>query len=440
MKIRSQYSLFWLATLLYIVGWVAWCLSVPHREPGSALFDWVIYALLLATPAVAVSLLLPALSPSRWTMGIIIGAAISMRIMLLMVDPILSDDLWRYLWDGEVQRSGGNPYQAAPADVEPERWNADLDEVRSRINHPHIRSVYPPLAQLLFRAVARGELIWRGSMMCFDIAVGCLVALALRRRGRDPRIAVLWWWHPLPMLECSVGGHVEIVAVLLVVAAMMLMEIKKLNAATVALAAGISVKLLPVGWLPLLWRVAGTRTLALLLLLLLVPMAFFIGTDLRWMVEGLQEYATSWYSGDLLYRPLGELLRLSPEDRWSQGAWLLRCALFCAWAWIAWRARSREPWDGFLVVSLAFVLLTPTLHPWYLLWLIPAAVVTRSAAAYLLSCTVLLQYRVLDGWRARGVWEEDSAMRWWVFAIPLIWFMWSWWRARDASEPSPGSG
>ena len=76
MKIRSQYSLFWLAALLYIVGWVAWCLSVPHREPGSALFDWVIYALLLATPAVAVSLLLPALSPSRWTMGIIIGAAI----------------------------------------------------------------------------------------------------------------------------------------------------------------------------------------------------------------------------------------------------------------------------------------------------------------------------------------------------------------------------
>src|SRR6185436_3551493 len=69
----------------------------------------------------------------------VFAIAIALRLPLLFAEPMLSGDVYRYLSDGRVLASGENPYAYTPADP--------------RINHPEIRSIYPPHAQLLFGLV-----------------------------------------------------------------------------------------------------------------------------------------------------------------------------------------------------------------------------------------------------------------------------------------------
>jgi hypothetical protein len=71
-------------------------------------------------------------------------------LALVLAPSVLSDDLYRYLWDGRVLRAGFDPYAFAPSDP---ALAALRDEHWAHINHPQIPTIYPPIAQGLFAAV-----------------------------------------------------------------------------------------------------------------------------------------------------------------------------------------------------------------------------------------------------------------------------------------------
>ncbi len=440
----SSRPMFWfgVCTMLFAGGWFAWRVWAAPTDSTSPVFLSIFFAMLLVVPAFWVASILPRVGATRRTLWTIILAAGVVRVLLLGVDPFLSDDLYRCLWDGQVQREGLDPYLAAPADLvfDPVAENSRWHSIRQQVNHPDVPTVYPPLSQLFFRVVAHTEFSWRFSMLCLDMILGGVLAVALRRAGQDPRRAILWWWHPLPILECAIGGHPEIIAVLLMTVAIVLLTANRGRMAAVAIGAAIVAKLLPVGWIPLLVRRGGGKVWVPLLITMLVLLVPFAGSDPGPASEGLREYGSSWYSGDLLFRPLGELLGLNPEDRYSAGAQWLRGFLFLAWLAVAWHCRAVQPWRGFLLVSLAFALLSPTLHPWYLLWLLPAAIMERSRASMLLTCTILFQYRVLDDWRALAVWELPAGTRALVFGVPLLLIIHQWWRERAGQSSIPVKG
>ncbi|MDE0960271.1 MAG: glycosyltransferase 87 family protein [Planctomycetota bacterium] len=426
---------YWLATLLFLCGWWIWAQIAPGLDGSLSILPSILGALILLIPAAVVYWLIPRLSSHRITLSGIVLAALAVRVLLLSVDPFLSDDLWRYLWDGEVQRSGIDPYLAAPADavLDPVAMDPHWNEVRSRVNHPAIRTIYPPMSQLWFRFVALGETGWRIFTVLLDLAVGAVLAVALRRRGRDPREAVLWWWHPLPILECAVGAHVEVLALLMTVVAFFWLDGQKGTRALVMLGAAIATKFLPLGWIPLFLNKIGYRRGWLLLVAGILSGLPYLDSHFSQVTEGLREFSTGWYSGDILFRPVGFLIGIDPENRHDSASQYLRLVFLATWLAACWYCRKMEPWRGFLLVSLAFVLLTPTLHPWYLLWLLAPAVMERSGGSILLCATILLQYRVLDGWWAQQSWEMPDGTRWLVISAPLLWFIVSECRRRFSS-------
>lgn len=79
----------------------------------------------------------------RCTIWIVLGAAIALRALLLTAPPILSTDIYRYVWDGRVQAAGINPYRYIPADPA-------LASLRDSVVYPQInradyaRTIYPP--------------------------------------------------------------------------------------------------------------------------------------------------------------------------------------------------------------------------------------------------------------------------------------------------------
>ncbi|HWW61393.1 MAG TPA: hypothetical protein VN181_08505, partial [Thermoanaerobaculia bacterium] len=120
----------------------------------------------------------------------IVAIALVLRAPLMTSEPLLSNDVYRYLWDGQALRSGVNPYAHAPHDP--------------RINHPEIPTIYPPHAEALF-VLAPNLFTWRLVIVAFD-----LFALFLLR-GR-PRVALAYATFPLLLFEGTWSGHVDAVA------------------------------------------------------------------------------------------------------------------------------------------------------------------------------------------------------------------------------------
>jgi len=183
---------------------------------------------------------------------LIIIAGIALQAVGFTAPPAHSSDIYRYMWDGQVQAAGIDPYLYPPASaaLAPLRndylwapWtatppkgtglqyclkNADsrkgptFDTVVgcTRINQPTEPTVYPPVAEAWFTAVylVAGD----GSSAPMQVAMSLCAVLTtlvllwgLRKTGSDPRLAALWAWCPTATLEVGNDGHSDVLGTLL---------------------------------------------------------------------------------------------------------------------------------------------------------------------------------------------------------------------------------
>lgn len=478
-------SLLQLATF----GLLAHVALAPVEHTG-----WILPVLAAsALPLLALFFVLPRTRRSLAVWGAIALVGLAPRVVLFASDPFLSDDVYRYVWDGRVQHAGFAPYGVPPIPTESlwklygrieaegrapteaelaqiEMWTAQeealvtveadsLEEqrVRSSVNHPEIPTIYPPLLELTFRMATEpvlrdapllaraGPLAgWRFVALAFELVLVIALAQFLVARGRDPRWVALYWWHPLAIVENSWSAHAEVVAVALFLIGLAAFARGRSIRGSIGIGLAGAAKLLPFGLVPLLWRRFGWRVPLIVggvAALTVVPYLDVEGWGPAWLapardaLAGFDRYATSWYFNDVLFRPLGFALGLDPEDRtlastraWRLGlqvAWVAVC-LFAALRWGRARERGGQAdrataiARGAFAIIVGFVLLTPTLHPWYLVWLLPLAILVRSAAAYTFTLTVLVSYGTKLREVETGNWSEEGATRIWQFAPVLV--------------------
>ncbi|ONI74312.1 hypothetical protein BWI15_13380 [Kribbella sp. ALI-6-A] len=336
---------------------------------------------------------------------LVAGAAVC-QVPGLLHAPITSTDAYRYVWDGRVQLSGSSPYSHVPLDdalatlrdpvlfpgltpadrtgvVGPPRVPTDAAEVaalsqddpRTRINRPLVPTIYPPVAQAYFTVVA---LLTPWSAGTFGlqlaaalIAVGLtwLLAVELKRRGRDPRWAALWGWSPIVALEAGSSAHVDVLAALLVIAAL---TRRRAWLAGVLLGAAGAVKLLPLLLLPALTNRRTPLVAVSTLIASYLPHVLVAGTLVAGFLPG---YLTQEGFSDGSSRSAILALVLPPEAR-QVAAGVLAVGL----ALLALRRHGREPvavtccW----LYGAALLVATPT-YPWYGLPLIALAVLAGRA-------------------------------------------------------------
>ena len=195
------------------------------------------------------------------SLAVILVVAALMRVLPLAAPPILSTDLYRYIWDGRVQLAGINPYRYLPSAPE-------LAPLRDPSISPYINradyapTIYPPVAQAIFLAIAA---VWshpfgvKAAMLGFEV-LAVLVMLRLLGLAGLPRTRILLYaWQPAWPWEYAGNGHVDAAAMAFAGLALLAVARRRDGWAGAALAAAIMVKLLPAVLAPALWRGRGWR-------------------------------------------------------------------------------------------------------------------------------------------------------------------------------------
>jgi len=397
-----------LSALLYV-----WMAAIDLHD-RLALY-LVLHGALVGLMAVAWRQAAGASSVLRW---IFVGAVL-FRLIAAFGEPTLSDDLYRYVWDGRVQVAGIHPYVHAPTDPALE---ALRDEDWGLINHPEVRTIYPPLAQMVFALLAglgAGPLGFKLFFAAADLGVLAALAWLLRRAGLPPDRIVLYAWNPLAVIETAGSGHVEPLGVALVVVCAAWMTCRRAKLAALALAAAVHVKVLPLILIPgaiRRWRNVAVLVLALALVALALPYAL-TGPAVG---PGLFDYAERWEHNAVIYSGVEAVLdwvdtgpklkpwvgrlrdRLGGDDvfwNWVYGkVWPREIARMIvgvlALAWIlrlSFRRGLSAPREIFLGLA-GVLLLSPTLYPWYVLWVLPFAVAFCSIPWMIFAALVPLAY------------------------------------------------
>ena len=332
--------------------------------------------------AAAVALTQRQALPRRPALLTVLGAAAVMRLLTLVSPPLLSTDLYRYVWDGRVQAAGINPYVYLPADpalAALRDTGAGPEAIYPNINRADTApTIYPPAAQAIFAAIGLSwPTIWgvKAAMLAFDaLAIGAALLL-LRAARLPPERVLIYAWNPLPVWEFAGGGHIDAAALALSALAVLAAVRRRPAWAGAALALAVLCKLLPAALFPAIWRRWDLRTPLMCAAVIAAGYACYAGAG--WRVLGyLPGYASeerlSTGGGFFLLRLLGIL---GPVPGWATPAYLAAAlaGLLALAAWVSLRAPlPADPAARAFMISRDAVWLTAAVmaalsphYPWY---------------------------------------------------------------------------
>ncbi len=216
--------------------------------------------------------------PKRTAVALILLGGIAVQVAAVAAPPQSSSDLYRYIWDGRVQAAGIDPYQYVPTATQlvglrneflfypkgeycvtaryvSRHPAADLTPGCTRINRPTVPTIYPPVAEAYFLGVYYlhpaddSSTPIQAATALAAVLVTVLLLFGLRRLGRDVRMAALWSWCPTVALEAGNNAHVDVIAVGIAAAAILLLATARTTGRTVLggilLGLAIATKLTP---------------------------------------------------------------------------------------------------------------------------------------------------------------------------------------------------
>jgi alpha-1,6-mannosyltransferase len=363
----------------------------------------------------------------------IVALGLVFRGIMLFQEPSLSDDIFRYLWEGKVTLNGFNPFVYAPSSPELEFLR---DEIWLGVNHKDISAIYPPIMQgiFLFVACCGGHfMLVKFIFVLFDLAVAALVVKALRERKKGAAWVVVYFWHPLLIMEVAGQGHFEVVPAALLLLAFYALNRNRAHLSSAALWFSIGAKYLPIVFLPSVlvqhykrkhkWRAA-------LLGPLLLFLAFLPFVEPGW-TSALSSYGSRWRFNDSGFWLIDTGLKASGFSAWfcrnvltlikdpgghdfgvNQTYLLLPAKLIIA-ALIGSLLlfllyKKRPPLESAFYFFCAFFILSPVVHPWYLIWLLPLLPLFPKISCLHLTLTIPLSYEILLRFDGSGeTWLES---------------------------------
>lgn len=448
------------AALVLVAGQACLVLMAPSMthaamEDVADVLPFVLALAISGAVGLAASPKLADVATSTIALGAMIAVGLAMRLAWFGAPAPLDDDFYRYLWDGGVVSAGFSPYRFAPDAVIGGGGQGSVlgtlatqaGGILAHINFPDLTSIYPATAQFAF-AVAHWIKPWsidglRVAFLAADAAMLLLTMAALKRLGRSPLFAALYWCNPLVVLSTLGAGHVDALLPPLVLGALMAVQSGRRVPAAMLLAAATGVKIWPILLAPLLLRddlrnprrlLVPALVLMALSILLLAPVVMNAGSP----NSGLRAYSQGWSNNNGpfawasygLYAILGE----SPAAQSGLRALVALGALGIAILAAAPAITSfRDRLTRALVVSAAVFYLAPAQFPWYALGFLGLAATLQCWPLLLASVTLPAYYLFFP------LWQSDDADLFlygaaFIHVVPVwAWLAWTAWQRHSRS-------
>jgi alpha-1,6-mannosyltransferase len=339
--------------------------------------------------------------PAPRSLAVIVIFAALLRLTILFAPPYLSDDIYRYVWDGRVQAAGINPYRFVPADTALRglRDSAVYEHINRR---DYAHTIYPPLAQSIFLGITRvsESVIWvKTCMVGFEVGAIWLLIRLLALLGLPAERVLIYAWHPLTVWEFAGSGHVDAVAIAFLAAALWARQ-RNFRALTgITLAGATLVKLFPAVLFPVLYRRWDWRMPLGFLLTLAAAYVPYLSVG-KGVIGFLPGYVREegLQTGGSMYL-LNVIQHVVGENKVGSTAYLATAALVMLGlvVWLVFRRGAEYGWlQGATILAAVFYLLLSPHYPWYFAWwLLLLAVVPYVPMLYLTIASFILYEALL---------------------------------------------
>jgi glycosyl transferase family 2/glycosyl transferase family 87 len=396
---------------------------------------------------VALLLLLPRSFSSKQKIIFIFVLALVGRVLLLVHEP--SDDMNRYFWEGKVLAQGISPYHHAPDDPVLNSLAKD-DPFHGQINHSHMTAAYPPLMIAFFSllgGVWYHPLAIKGMLILFDMGTMVFLAFLLSYRSLDLRWLILYGFNPVVLWAFAAEGHFDVIQCFLLMGAVCCFDRKRW--AWMFFLIGLSIQIKYVSALVFFFFMnrKNLRYAWISPVVATLPYGVFLwifsGENVEGMVTSIMQFGENFaFNGSIhgMFRAIFE--GIGPATMICKILLAVLLGLGFSYFHPARNNRYRnDPMAGCFYVLGCIILFSPTVHFWYLTWVIPFLVL-RPSRPWILLCLTIAFYFVTNGiYNHTGVWHLPVwayLFQWLPFYVLLVlqgWFFFK--QVRSKMETGP---
>ncbi|WP_231555174.1 glycosyltransferase 87 family protein [Cellulophaga sp. Hel_I_12] len=352
----------------------------------------------------------------KFNFKFLLWSGVFFRLVFLLTLPNLSQDFYRFIWDGELVSNFINPYLKVPNELilQPDLVIDNAQELLLGMGElsPKFYSNYPPLNQIIFaiaalfggKSILGSVIVMRLSIILSDVGIVYFGRKLLKNLNFSPHLIFWYFLNPLVILELSGNLHFEGVMLFFFVWSLYLLSKNNWQMAGVLYAFSISIKLVPLLFLPLFLNYLGLKKsilfysiVATVSLLLLLP---FYSAD---FFANYSETVGLWFSNFEFNASTYNVVKKIAVLYFDKKPWELIVSygkitpyiiigIVLCFSWFQKNQKLPLLITSMLWVLCIYYLVSATVHPWYLVFLVFLTLFTKFKFPILWSAFVILSY------------------------------------------------
>ncbi len=351
----------------------------------------------------------------KWNFKLLLAFGILFRLVFLFAEPNLSQDFYRFIWDGELVSHFMNPYLQVPNTLieQSDLVIANAQELYNGMGSLSAKhfSNYPPLNQLIFalaallggKSILGSIIVMRGTIILADIGIFYFGRKLLKNINQSPHLIFWYFLNPLVIIELTGNLHFEGVMLFFFVWSLYLLSVHKWQWAAVVYACSISVKLVPLLFLPLFLKhfkfkkaVGFYMIIGVTSLLLFAP--FYSSEFINNYSQTIELWFSNFEFNAGFYNAIKQIAVQFDAKPWE----LIKTygkitPIVTILAVLLFTFIKKNEKLSVLITSMLWVLtlyyfISATVHPWYVIFLVVLTAFTKYRYAFIWSAAIVLSY------------------------------------------------
>lgn len=341
------------------------------------------------------------------TLSTITSKRLAILIPFLYLISPASDDINRYIWEGQMLLEGINPYLSSPSSADLIQYRDDL--FWPNINHKNLTAAYPPIVQWVFASVLSigASPYWsiKILMLVFFLMSSLGIWKALHHMKMKQHRILLWAANPFALVFLVGEAHFDIMMICALVWAFYYQIKSKYVASALLLGFSICIKYFSLFTLPLFWN----KNWKWANLLFIIPFTSLLSYD--GIFQSLKTFGNDYRFNSFAY---------SIVEGFS-GQFGLFCVLGILAIVLAFHTATEPVLNqNIMYCTLALTAFLPTIHPWYLCLSIPWLVFYPLKSLWVLQLTLFIGLLPMySSSYQSGTWAEIIEMRYFIW-LPFM--------------------